>query len=334
MEKFISHPPLLVHTSLSQLRYLILSEGIPVAGNDKRKRSKRGNLSGGDEVDSGGSEADTHSQQSIKRLRCYVWSILSRTSMERCSQKYLALLQLGPPETHILQKIKNDTSRTLQTDPKFRAQVSEDALLRCLSCFAWEIERKKRQAGEGDTVDVSAYVQGMNVLLAPLLYSCPSEAMAYQLFSTMCKRIIPAYLTRSLAGAQNGARLLDACLWIVDPKLSKYLGDNLLPAEIYGMPSILTLSSCNKPLDQVCRLWDFMFAYGFHMNVLFVVAQLVSIRSKIFESESPMNMLRQLPEFDADEIIRLGVGFVAKIPPDLYDLLIRHLTDPDIVIAE
>lgn len=321
MEKFITHPPLLVHSSLSQLRYLILSEGIPVSPRDGSEKFKN-----------------------VQRVRCYVWSILSRTSMERCTHHYLSLLQLGPPHAHILQKIKNDTSRTLQTDAKFRNLVTEEALIRCLSCFAWETEKRdyndkyisnRHGNPDGDDdVEVSTYVQGMNVLLAPLLYSCPSESMAFQLFTTLCYRIIPTYLTRSLVGAQNGSKLLDMCLRIIDPKLSKYLADNLLTAEIYGMPSILTLSSCNKPLDQVCKLWDFMFAYGFHMNVLFVVAQLVTIRTKILQSESPMNLLRQLPEFDADEIIRLGVGFIAKIPADLYDLLIKHMTDPDITIIE
>lgn len=144
--------------------------------------------------------------------------------------------------------------------------------------------------------------------------------------------MIPTYLTKNLNGAQNGAKLLDISLRIIDPKLSKFLSDNLLTAEIYGMPSILTLSSCNKPLDQVIKLWDFMFAYGFHMNILFVVAFLVKMRSKVFKSDSPVNLLRQFPDFDADEIIRLGVGFIAKIPAQIYGLLVDHLTDPDIYI--
>lgn len=313
MEKFITNSPLLVHSSLSQLRYLILSEGIPLP----QERGKN--------------------VKSVQRVRCYVWSILSRTSMERCTHHYLSLLQLGPPPAHILQKIRNDTSRTLQTDAKFRTLVTEEALIRCLSCFAWETEKRDyndKYIAATEDIEVSTYVQGMNVLLAPLLYSCPSESMAFQLFTTLCYRLIPTYLTPSLVGAQNGSKLLDMCLRIVDPKLSKYLADNLLTAEIYGMPSVLTLSSCNKPLDQVCKLWDFMFAYGFHMNILFVVAQLVTIRGKIFQSESPMNLLRQLPNFDADEIIRLGVGFIAKIPADLYDLLIKHMVYPDITIIE
>ncbi|CCE90842.1 Bub2p TDEL_0B07130 [Torulaspora delbrueckii] len=305
IEKFISQPPFILQSSLAQLRYLILSEGLP-ASNDKHQQ----------------------------RVRCYVWSVLARTSMERSTQIYLSLLQLGSAPQPIFQKIKNDTFRTLQTDPKFINVVSEDSLIRCLSCFAWQcLQIQRDEDGNGSAHQVSTYVQGMNVLMAPLLYSCPSEPMAFQLFSTLCYSLIPTYLDSNLTGVHNGARLLDICLKIIDPKLSKFLSDNLLTAEIYGIPSILTLSSCNKPLDQVCKLWDFMFAYGFHMNILFVVALLVTIRTRILNSESPMNLLtRQLPDFDADEIIKLGVGFVAKIPSDYYNLLVQHLTDPNLTI--
>lgn len=304
IEKFISQPPLITHSSLAQLRYLILSEGLPLSSEDKQ----------------------------LQRLRCYVWSILSRTSMERSTQLYLSFLQLGPAPRPIYQKIKNDTFRTLQTDSKFITIVSEESLVRCLSCFAWQSLQLQRD-NDKKYLQVSTYVQGMNVLMAPLLYSCPSEPLAFQLFSTLCYSIIPTYLNSNLTGVHNGAKLLDICLKVIDPKLSRFLSDNLLTAEIYGIPSILTLSSCNKPLDQVCKLWDFMFAYGFHMNILFVVALLVTIRTKILKSESPMNLLtRQLPDFDADEIIKLGVGFVAKIPTDIYNLLVNHLSDPNLVV--
>ena len=76
-----------------------------------------------------------------------------------------------------------------------------------------------------------------------------------------------------------------------------------------------------------------MFAYGFHMNILFIVGMLVTIRSRIMRSESPMNLMKDLPEFDADDIIKLGVGFLAKIPSKVYMLLVNHLTDPDLVIS-
>lgn len=307
IESFISHPPILVHSSLSQLRYFILSEGLPV---------------------------DT--SKSVKRLRCYVWSILSRTPMDNCTNEYLDYLKLGPPQSPIYDKIRNDTGRTFQTDQSFKQIVSEESLIRCLSCFAWQAEEEADRVASHQHMDmgeISTYVQGMNILLAPLLYTCPTEPMAFKLFSTLCYSIVPTYITHNLVGVANGAKLLDICLKLIDPKLSKFLADNLLTAEIYGMPSILTLSSCNKPLDQVCKLWDFMFAYGFHMNILFIIGMLVKIRKKILQADSPMNLLKDLPEFDADEIIRVGIGFLPKIPSKVYSLLVEHLTNPDITIS-
>lgn len=294
MDRFILQEPLIVQSSLSQLRYLVLAEGV---GYDKQRRR-----------------------------RCYVWSILSRTDMEGCTGRYIDLVQRGAPRAAILKKIQNDTFRTFSTDAVFREVVAEDSLTRCLCSFAWAQE--SRVGGQ-----VSPYVQGMNLLVGPLLYSCPAEAMAFCLFETLCQRLVPTYLDQSLSGVHVGARLLDVCLRVVDPKLGGFLSDNLLTAEIYGVPMILTLSSCQKPLDEVCKLWDFMFAYGFHMNILFIIAQLVTQRTAIMGSDSPMNLLRQLPAFDADEIVRLGVGFVAKIPQGLYELLVRHLTDRDVDIS-
>lgn len=309
IEQFIAHPPLVIQSSLSQLRYLILSEGLPVKF-------------GRDEI----------------RLRANVWSILSRTSMDNVTNIYLNFLQLGEPDERILDKIKNDTGRTFQTDPFFKQRVTEDSLLRCLSCFAWQTELTKNANSSNnnnngtETIKISTYVQGMNILLATVLYACPTEPMAFQLFSTLCYSIIPTYITPNLIGVRNGAKLLDISLKLIDPKLSRYLSDNLLTAEIYGMSSILTLSSCNKPLNQVCKLWDIMFAYGFHMNILFIIAMLVKIRNQILGSESPMNLLKDLPSFDADEIIRLGIGFVPKIPSKIYKLLVEHLTNPNLQI--
>ncbi|CCC67380.1 hypothetical protein NCAS_0A08220 [Naumovozyma castellii] len=322
IEEFITQSPIIVQSSLSQLRYLILSDGLPAINNSK-----------------------------TQKIRCYVWSILSRTSMNGTTQNYLNLLQFGPPSNKIFKKITDDTFRTFPTDSDFTSQVPKDVLTRSLSCFAWQTEERNeiikldRPTDKGthlldansdptlSKIEISTYVQGMNVLMATTLYACPTEPMAFQIFSTLCYSMIPTYVTTNMIGARNGVKLLDLCLKIIDPKLSNFLSRQLLTAEIYGLPSILTFSSCNKPLIQAVKLWDFMFAYGFHMNILLVVAMLVSIRKQILESSNPMNLItRNLPAFNADELISLGVGFIAKIPIEIYDLLVNHLTDPDIKI--
>ena len=48
--------------------------------------------------------------------------------------------------------------------------------------------------------------------------------------------------------------------------------------------AVLTLCACTPPLDQVLKLWDFLLAFGVHLNVLCVIAQLLLIREEVMSS--------------------------------------------------
>jgi cell cycle arrest protein BUB2 len=89
----------------------------------------------------------------------------------------------------------------------------------------------------------------------------------------------------------------------VDPELFNYLRSKNLSAELYAFPcecyrccpgtvfypkhlAVLTLCACTPPLDQVLRLWDFLLAFGVHLNVLCVIAQLLLIRDDVIASSS------------------------------------------------
>lgn len=48
--------------------------------------------------------------------------------------------------------------------------------------------------------------------------------------------------------------------------------------------AVLTLCACTPPLDQVLMLWDFLLAFGVHLNVLCVIAQLLLIREEVMSS--------------------------------------------------
>ena len=50
--------------------------------------------------------------------------------------------------------------------------------------------------------------------------------------------------------------------------------------------AVLTLCACTPPLDQVLLLWDFLLAFGVHLNVLCVIAQLLLIRDDVMSSSS------------------------------------------------
>ena len=71
-------------------------------------------------------------------------------------------------------------------------------------------------------------------------------------------------------------------------------------------------------------LWDFYFAWGVHLNVLGVVAQLMLMRGKLLDSENPGRELRTLPQLRARKIVSLVVGFVGRIRADLWAELVGH----------
>ena len=105
---------------------------------------------------------------------------------------------------------------------------------------------------------------------------------------------------------------------------------------------MLTFCACTPPLEQVLHLWDFLLAFGVHLNVLCVIAQLFLIRDELLASprcvyalpssltwRSPMKILRTFPPLKARECILLACQFLPDLPTELYDELIRHPLDPE-----
>jgi cell cycle arrest protein BUB2 len=138
----------------------------------------------------------------------------------------------------------------------------------------------------GDRADsFTGYVQGMNVLAAPFLYSAKSESQAFSAFCALLQSEIPGYIRGSMEGVHRGLALVDETLSICDPKLATYLNSKGLNASIYAFPSVLTMCACTPPLPEVLQLWDFLLAYGVHLNILCIVAQLVLIRDQILGAE-------------------------------------------------
>lgn len=289
IELFIGSSQLFLENGLSQLRYMILTEGlsIPEGYNQCPYRS-------------------------------YVWSILSRTQTFSTNHYLQLLSELETSLSKELRaKIKGDTFRTLMNDQKFHQKVSEDLLIRILSCVAV-------------TNDVG-YVQGLNVLLAPIAYSCHrSEPQAFAILHTIITYHIPLYITPNLEGVHTGLSLVEVVLKIIDPVLSEALDSKFLRPEIYAFPSVLTLSACTPPLNAVLKLWDFLFAYGFHMNILFIVAQLIMHRTEILKSDQPMKVLRNFPSLEANEIIKLSLSFIPELPKSLFDLIATHGYDKSV----
>jgi cell cycle arrest protein BUB2 len=290
--KILSHPKLSsktrtpedVEENVKKLRRLILIDGIP-------------------------SNTDP-------TLRYRIWKILLRVT-DLPAKTFLEYVARGPCE--VREKIRNDTFRTLATDRGFKERVREDMLVRLLDAFVWRNHDRQESQQLGFT-----YVQGMNVLAAPFLYTMPSELEAFFCFAKFIEESCPLYVQPTLEGVHRGLRLLDRCLKIVDPELFNYLRSKNLSAELYAFPSILTLCACTPPLDQVLQLWDFLLAFGVHLNVLCVIAQLLLIREDVMASSSPMRLLRTFPPLEALPVIGIAVTLVRDLPSELYDELVRH----------
>ncbi|KAF8965522.1 hypothetical protein BGZ46_000574, partial [Entomortierella lignicola] len=229
----------------------------------------------------------------------------------------------GKPEEY--GKIRNDTFRTLATDRKFTDVVEEDSLIRVLCAFAWS-----SQGTSGENISF-AYVQGMNVLAAPFLYTM-SEMEAFYSYSNLIKHCCPLYVQPTLQGVHCGIKLLEECLCKIDSELYDYLKLKKLSAELYAVPSVLTICACTPPLEQAMQLWDFLLAWGIHLNIICIIAQLHLIRDELMNHASPMKLLRRFPDLNANKIIYHTMRMVKLLPDELYDLLVRHPYDP--MVAE
>ncbi|CAG8620071.1 37066_t:CDS:2 [Racocetra persica] len=241
------------------------------------------------------------------------------------ANEYIRLIQKG--KSCVYDKVRNDTFRTLATDKKFLERVNEDMLIRVLNAFVWKMKPSTICGNQTVT-----YVQGMNVLAAPFLFTM-SEIDAFFSFATFIQTCCPLYVTPTLQGVHCGLKLLDRCLQIIDPQLFNHLKSKSLTAKIYAFPSVLTLCACTPPLEQVLKLWDFLLAYGVHLNILCVIAQLILMRDQLLEAPSPMKLLRTMPELNAKPIINLTVQLAQQIPDEVYDLLVKHPFDPSVAAS-
>lgn len=249
-------------------------------------------------------------------LRPRIWKILLRVN-DLPTDTYLHYVARGPCQ--VREKIRNDTFRTLATDKGFKERVREDMLVRLLDAFVWRSHDRQDIDNLGFT-----YVQGMNVLAAPFLYTMPSEVEAFFCFAKFIEESCPLYVQPTLEGVHQGLKLLDRCLQFVDPELFSHLRSKNLSAEIYAFPSVLTLCACTPPLDQVLQLWDFLLAFGVHLNVLCVIAQLLLMRDEVMASSSPMRLLRTFPPLEALPVIGIAVTLVRDLPQELYEELVKH----------
>lgn len=109
----------------------------------------------------------------------------------------------------------------------------------------------------------------------------------------------------------------------------RFLVSHLDPQRLYefyliSILAVLTLSACTPPLPEVLILWDFLLAYGPHLNILCVVAQLIMMRDDLLAAQSPMKLLRTFPPLQSKTVIKIAVSLVKRIPQPLFEQLVNH----------
>eukprot|EP00027_Filamoeba_sp_ATCC50430_P018947 CAMPEP_0168565340 /NCGR_PEP_ID=MMETSP0413-20121227/13782_1 /TAXON_ID=136452 /ORGANISM="Filamoeba nolandi, Strain NC-AS-23-1" /LENGTH=417 /DNA_ID=CAMNT_0008597183 /DNA_START=173 /DNA_END=1426 /DNA_ORIENTATION=- len=270
---------------LYEIRKLILLEGLPSNANDDNRQPWECSLRG-----------------TIWKLLLDVRTVDAKT--------YIDLVNKGQAEQMIYDKIRNDTFRTFKTSEQYHKRVPEKTLIRLLNAFINSVEK-----------NTISYVQGMNAICAPFLYVMP-ELDAFFAFSKFAKFCSPLYFNPGIEGAFVGLELLDEILKLTDPDLYIHLLSKDLKAEMYAMPPILSFSGCTPPLEELLKLWDFLLAFGVHLNVVCVAAQILMIREDLLQAERPNP--RTLPPLDANSIISVSIQLVRQLPEELYGRLVSH----------
>ncbi|KIV97254.1 hypothetical protein PV10_01025 [Exophiala mesophila] len=266
----------------------------------------------------------TATKEGMSDYRIYLWLTLLNVP-PLATQVYLDLVHRSKSPAY--EKISNDVFRTLATDTLFKRRVTDASLTRLLNATAWRIHDEQTANPPtpfAQKYTQSTYLQGVNVLSAPLLYASRSEAQAFALSNCLLSDHIPTYISPTMSGVHRGVDLIDQILSHMNPKLSSFLLSKNLPARIYAFPSVLTLCACTPPLPEVLKLWDFLFAFGVHLNVICVVAQLLLLKDKLHDHPSPAKMLRSFPNLDADQVIKMTVYIVKELPEQLYRDVVVH----------
>jgi cell cycle arrest protein BUB2 len=129
------------------------------------------------------------------------------------------------------------------------------------------------------------YVQGMNVLLGPLAFVMP-ELDCYYCMKTLISSHIPGYVLKNLDGVHRGVRVFDQCLQILDGRLYAHIISKIPDLTIFSLRYIMTLMANAQPLEGVLRLWDVLFAFGIHLNVVMLSVHLMTVRDKLMKLTS------------------------------------------------
>jgi cell cycle arrest protein BUB2 len=248
-------------------------------------------------------------------LRGKIWKVL--LGIEKIdAEEYIRLVEKGPTsDQRLANKIQVESTRAFGGDTQFKRKVSPDKLVRVSTAFLHSLPKNSRLT----------YVQGLNHLIGPFLYNMP-EVDAFFCFMKFMTVHCPTYAERHLEGTMAGLMIFDAILAVVDPELSNHLLSHQMPATVYAMTPIQSLNGHVPPFTELLCLWDLYIAFGVHLSLLFVVAQVLLRRDELLATDklSELLLATKWPHLNAKVIIPLALQILHILPPKLYKLLVEH----------
>jgi cell cycle arrest protein BUB2 len=219
-------------------------------------------------------------------LRGRIWQILLRVPQYDANE-YLELVKKGPSDIH--EKFLKDGYRSFlnrKNETELLRRVTQPKLARVINSLRHIMSNSK--------MDIT-YCQGMNSVCSPFLYVMP-EVDAFFSFVQFIKTVCPLYWNTDITGAYHGqkvnligvnnffTKLFREILQIVDVELYEYFEKKEFKLEAINLRCILSFNGTTPPIVECLKLWDFFLAFGFHLNILCVVGQVVLMREEIMKS--------------------------------------------------
>lgn len=254
-------------------------------------------------------------------MRGRVWKVLLGINGIKQSE-YLSLVRKR--ECRCYSKIRGDTGRTFATDILFQQRVNEQRLVRVLNSFTHKFDK--------------TYVQGMDVLAGGMLFVMP-EIDAFAGISRLINECFPLYWitgeTGAMVGAYAGAILVKDVLMESDEQVYRKLSG--FHPHMYAFAAITSISGIAPPFTELLRLWDFIFCFGVHVNVLCVAAQIILQRDRILRTNgnkimSEVLAQRKWPRLDAKEVIDVTMQILPKVKKNtnLWERVLLHTVQKDL----
>eukprot|EP00388_Colpodella_angusta_P007369 GDKJ01020904.1.p1 GENE.GDKJ01020904.1~~GDKJ01020904.1.p1 ORF type:complete len:447 (-),score=60.43 GDKJ01020904.1:55-1395(-) len=166
--------------------------------------------------------------------------------------------------------IKLDISRTYPSMNFFRNE-GQQQLFRVLRAYAFY----DPEVG---------YVQGMNFLVACLLWHGTEEQAFWTLVAMMVNYDLRSMFLPGLPGLQKRAGVVEQLIAQNFPDLMQHLLDVGISAQLVSTDWLLTLFSYSVPLEPLAELWDLFFEEGWSAIYRIILIRIKALESRLMET--------------------------------------------------